>query len=247
MWSPTGAELATIDGSTLSTIDPVTGETHNVGSTPEGVGDVTSPPAWSPDGTRFVFGAEGALYSIDARSGARSLLVRLPGEHLDSDDQIVWSPDGAHIAVVNDLRPGSGRVYVMDADGSNVRDLVDYFDPGRESGGVALSPDGTRLAYADASGPGGKLRIWVAPMDGSAPAEIGIPPTASCVNKDLLCDLELTWSPDGSRIAIRTYGDGSMVVSVIDADGSGDAVRIDELTYRSWDGGGYSWTSWGGR
>jgi hypothetical protein len=50
-----------------------------------------------------------------------------------------------------------------------------------------------------------------------------------------------------SRIALRTYGDGSVVVSAIDADGSGDAERIDELTYRSWGGGGYSWTSWGGR
>jgi len=118
-WSPTGAELATIDGSALSMIDPVTGETHNVGPFPQGVGDVTFGLAWSPDGTRFLFGARGgALYSIDARSGARSLLVRLPGEHLDSVDQIVWSPEGAHIAVMNDLDPGGGRVYVMDADGS---------------------------------------------------------------------------------------------------------------------------------
>jgi WD40 repeat protein len=241
MWSPTGAELATIEGSTLSTIDPVTGETRSVG-------DVTSPPAWSPDGTRFVFGARGdALYSLDARSGASSLLVRLPGEHLDSVDQIVWSPDGAHIAVTSDLKPGGGRLYVMNADGSNVRVAVDDFDPGDEFGGVAWSPDGTRLAYADKSGPGGKLRIWVAPMDGSPPAQIGSPPTASCEVRDLLCESDLTWSPDGSRIAVRTYGDGSIVVSAIDADGSGHPVRIDELTYRSWGGGGYSWTSWGGR
>jgi hypothetical protein len=30
------------------------------------------------------------------------------------------------------------------------------------------------------------------------------------------------------------------VVWAIAADGSGDAERIDELTYRSWDGGWYS-------
>jgi Tol biopolymer transport system component len=244
MWSPTGAELATIDGSTLSTIDPVTGETHNVGSIREGVGDVTSPPAWSPDGTRFVVGARGgALYSFDVRTGARSLLVRLPGDHLDSVDQIVWSPDGAHLAVMNDLEAGTGRLYVLNADGSSVRVVVDDFG----TGAVAWSPDGTRLAYADGSGRLGKLRLWVAPMDGSAPAEIGSPPAASCVLQDLLCDRELTWSPDGSRIAVRTYGDGSVVLSAIDADGSGHVVRIDELTYRSWGGGGYSWTSRGGR
>src|ERR687887_1661998 len=110
-WSSTGAELATIRltsplhtniaGSTLSTIDPVTGETTDAGSIPEGIGDVTSAPAWSPDLTRFVFGARGgAIYSVDARSGTRSLLVRLPGENLDSVDQILWSPDGGHLAVL---------------------------------------------------------------------------------------------------------------------------------------------------
>ena len=237
-WSSTGAELATIRltsplhpwiiaGSTLSTIDPVTGETTDAGSIPEGIGDVTSPPKWSPDGTRFAFGARGgAINSIDVRSGARSLLVRLPGEDLDSVDQIVWSPDGAHIAVVNDGDPGG--VYVMDADGSNVRVLLDEWT----GPGLAWSPDGTRLAYKDGSGV-----VWVTSMDGSAPTEIG--PLASC--GDLLCNEDLTWSPDGSRIALRIAGgDGSVDVSAIDADGQGEAERIDELTFGSWVGGWYS-------
>jgi Tol biopolymer transport system component len=243
MWSPTGPELATIDGSTLSIIDPGTGETHTVGSIP---GGVTAWPAWSPDRTRFVFGARGgALYSIDARSGARSLLVRLPGAHLDSVDQIEWSPDGAHIAVMNDLSLSGGRVYVIDADGSNVRVLADDVDPaaGKDwftNPMVAWSGDGTRLAYPQ-WGPDGKLRIRVAPMDGSAPAEIGSP-SAACGSRDPDCETQLTWSPDGSQIALRlrSAGDGSVVTSAIDADGSGDAEPIDELTYRSWDGGWYS-------
>jgi Tol biopolymer transport system component len=243
VWSSRGAELAAIrlnsslsaySGATLSTIDPVTGVTTDVGSIPERVGDVTSAPVWSPDGAQFVFGARGgALYSVDVRSGARSLLVRLPGEDLDSVDEIAWSPDGAHIAVMNDLEPGGGRLYVMDADGSNVRVLTDDVDPA----GVAWSPDGTRLAYVDGHGSGSDEAV-AASMDGSAPTEIGSPPAASCA--DLLCNYDLTWSPDGSQIAFRTAGGGSVDVSAIRADGLGDAMRIDELTYRSWDGGWYS-------
>lgn len=234
MWSSTGAELATISRSTLTTIDPATGETTSVVSIPERVGDVTSGPAWSPDGTRFVFGTrDGAIYSVDVRSGASSLLVRLPGEHPDSVDQIVWSPDRAHIGVMSDGDPGG--VYVMDADGSNVRVLQDE----HSIPGVAWSPDGTRLAYQDDDCCGA---IWAAPTDGSAPTEIGRPLPSSCY---LLCPSDLIWSPDGSQIAFRSIwirggGDVSVDVSAFDADGQGEAERIDELTYQSWDGGSYS-------
>jgi len=238
VWSSTGAELATIrgtdpldfdiDGSTLHTLDPVTGEKTDVGSIRDDVGPVTSAPAWAPDGTRFLYGADGAIYSLDVRSGAHSLLVRVRGRELESVDRIDWSPDGAHIAV---LINGSG-VYVMDADGSNVRVLPHY--PVE----FAWSPDGTRLAYVGWSG------VWVTSMDGSAPAKVG-PFPARC-SPDVVgsqvqfCGHDLTWSPDGSRIGLRTSKHGSVVVSAIDADGSGDPERIDELTYRSWDGGAYS-------
>lgn len=239
-WSSTGAELATIRlksplrpwiiaGSTLSTIDPVTGDTTDAGSIPEGIGNVTSPPQWSPDGTKFAFGTRGGeIYSIDARDGARALLARLPGEDLDSVDQIVWSPDGAHIAVVNDGNPGG--VYVMGADGSNVRVLLD----GWTGTGIAWSPDGTNLAFRDASGV-----VWIASIDGSAPVEIG-PLSTSC-DDVLVCHEELAWSPDGSRIALRIVGgDRSVGASAIVADGRGEPELIDELTIRSWVGGWYS-------
>jgi Tol biopolymer transport system component len=226
IWSPTGAELATINDSTLSTIDLVTGETTDLGSLRD---DSFSAWAWSPDGTRIAFGASrGALYTVDVRSGERSLLVRLPGEALPSIWEVLWSPNGAHIAVVNQLEPDGWRLYVMNADGSNVRVLADDF----ERAGVAWSSDGTRLAYAEWSEPDRKLRIWLAPMDGSAPAEIGSL-VASC---RFFYKCDLTWSPDGSRIAVET----PQATAAFDVDGSGEATPIDELTYRSWDGGSYS-------
>jgi Tol biopolymer transport system component len=220
-WSQTGAELATISRSTLSTIDFATGETTDLGSIVADLLDENVNPhwAWSPDRTRIAFGApRGVVYAVDVRSGERSLLVRLPGpsgEEFDTVSEVLWSPDGAHIAVVNYLDGGT-RLYVMDADGSNVRVLDDHYD----GLGVAWSPDGTRLAFAD-----GSARIFVAPMDGAAPTEIVVPIAGS----------DLTWSPDGSRIALYTRHRAF----VIDADGRGEAEPIDELTYRSWDGGSY--------
>jgi Tol biopolymer transport system component len=146
-WSPTAPQLAMVRDSRLTVVDASTGRQTDLGDV---VGDVTSAPVWSPDGTRILYGARGgSLYSVDVGSGDRSLLVRLPGEDLDSMDQIAWSPDGAYLAIWNDLEPGGGRLYVMNADGSRVRVLVDNFEPG---GWFAWSPDGTRLAYAALSG-----------------------------------------------------------------------------------------------
>ena len=167
-WSPTAPQLAMVRDSRLSVVDASTGRQTDLGDVVGGA------PAWSPDGTRILYGARGgSLYSVDVGSGDHSLLVRLPGENLDSMDEIEWSPDGAYLAIVNDLEPGGGRLYVMNADGSRVRVLLDNF----ESGGFlarnrfAWSPDGTRLAYADFSGPDEReLRIWTVSLDGSAPS-----------------------------------------------------------------------------
>ncbi len=176
-----------------------------------------------------MFGApRGVVYTVDVRSGERSLLVRLPGlpgEEFDTVSEVLWSPDGAHIAVVN-----GPRLYVMDADGSNLRVLDDDYD----GLGVAWSPDGTRLAFADGSA-AQMVRILVAPMDGSAPAE-AVLPIAGCA----FYNCEMTWSPDWSRIAFHTRHRAF----VIDADGRGEAEPIDELTYRSWDGGWYLGNEW---
>jgi WD40 repeat protein len=234
-WSPTAPQLAMVRDSRLSVVDASTGRQTDLGV----VGDASA-PVWSPDGTRVLYGARGgSLYSVDVGGGDHSLLVRLPGENLDSMDEIEWSPDGAYLAIVNDLEPGGGRLYVMNADGSGVRVLLDNF----ESGGFlahnpfahnrfAWSPDGTRLAYAHFSGPDEReLRIWTVSLDGSAPSLVASQaPDVCCPSGSVV------WSPDGSQIAFRTSGTSFVMIN---SDGTGDVRAIDELTYLSWGDGSY--------
>jgi len=54
-----------------------------------------------------------------------------------------WSPDGSQIAFQS-TGTGNGDLYVMDADGSNVRQLTSTPEADQ---GPAWSPDGTQVAF----------------------------------------------------------------------------------------------------
>jgi TolB protein len=78
-----------------------------------------------------------------------------------------------------------GPIYVINADGSGLRHVVDGMDP-------ALSPDGTQIAYARWVDPRG---IWVANVDGSDQRHYYLSSSARGP----------TWSPDGKHIAFWQY------------------------------------------
>jgi hypothetical protein len=215
MWSPTAAQLAMIVDSTLTVVDARTGRTMDVG---EAIGDVTSAPVWSPDGTQILFGARGGLlYSVNVQEADPSFLVGLPGEDLDSMDEIEWSPDGAHIAVMNDLAVGGGRLHVMNADGSGVRVLLDDYEPA----GLSWSPDGASLAFAGREDT--HARLWTIPGAEGSPSTVV---TGASIENPV-------WSPDGSRIGFAASTAEGPRWFAVDPGGvrRGD---IDELTYLSW-------------
>ena len=58
------------------------------------------------------------------------------------------------------------------------------------------------------------------------------------------------WSPDGSQIGVELeYEGGTANVHLehlaVNADGTGEPLKIDELIYRSWDGGSYFCSCYG--
>jgi dipeptidyl aminopeptidase/acylaminoacyl peptidase len=217
-WSPTEARLAMVLDTTLTVVDAPTGRPIELS---EVIGDVTSIPVWSPDGTLILFGARGgSLFSVNLPDGERSLLARLPGKGLDSMDEIEWSSDGAHIAVMNDLEPGGGRLYVMTADGSRVRILLEDYEPA----GLAWSPDGRSLAYAGRIGT--RASLWTIPRIESSP---------STVLTSTLFEGPV-WSPDGGRIGFAASTPEGPRWFAVDPDGT-ERRRIDRLTYLGWGDG----------
>jgi Tol biopolymer transport system component len=111
-------------------------------------------PAWSPDGSRIAFG-EDTIVGYDHRHGENIYRTTLSVVNADGTGRrvvkdlagggvwgLVWSPDGSRFAFSSGR--GSGYViYVMNADGSNLRRLTDKglsYNP-------VWSPDGSRIAF----------------------------------------------------------------------------------------------------
>jgi Tol biopolymer transport system component len=93
-----------------------------------------SDPVWSPDGQRIAFvlaekPPPGVLrlqtnldiYTLDVETGERTQLT----QDRASDEGPTWSPDGQRIAFVSTRDNAQGEIYVMNADGSDVRRLTD--------------------------------------------------------------------------------------------------------------------------
>jgi len=240
VWSPTADQLAVVRGRDAILVDAATGHETDLGPT-AGLtrfdGYAVRAMTWSPDGTQIAYsrGPEGgSVYSIDVASGEHSVLVRQPAGEAGWVVDIDWSPDAAHLAITYE-RGSGGSLYLANADGSGTRlvngDIPDGPWPDWHPGmsvGTAWSPDGTRLVYTDYSGPD---QVWTVRADGSASSFVATGGGA-------------IWSPDGSQIAFVPPGSGDdprvpPSRLVVNPDGMGDPAQIDDLMYRSWDGGWY--------
>ena len=114
----------------------------------------------SPDGERFVMEVLGDLYTLPANGGeAKRLTSGLP-----FDSQPVYSPDGSQIAFISD-RSGSENVWVMNSDGSEMRELSDTRGDS-ELMSPSWSPDGTHVIASLGNWETRTYKIWAYHLDG---------------------------------------------------------------------------------
>lgn len=151
---------------------------------------------------------------------------------VDRDDvtQTAGSPAGriAYLGTQGDHR----GVFSFDVATGEVAPLTDGTDPVLWA---AWSPDGSRLASIEER-PGPRYAVVISEADGSRPVTIVEEDATGAVGPDLI---DLSWSPDGSRIAYsgRTVEGGvaRRTILIVNADGSGAPVVLDGLwTSVSW-------------
>jgi Tol biopolymer transport system component len=130
-----------------------------------------------------------------------------------------WSPDGSKI-VFQSNRSGEWHLYVMNPDGTEVRDLT---PSSKDCRNPSFSPDGSRIVfYSEMSG---NDEIYVMSADGSGLRNLTNHPAR---------DIHPHWSPDGKKIVFNSMRDDKEAfdVYVMGADGSGvarlEATREEE-------------------
>jgi hypothetical protein len=170
----------------------------------------------SPDGSAIVFVRNGALETmgIDG-SGLRTVELPAPlhlprlGDGYPDWSAPVWAPNGSRIAF-EAVRDGNQDIYVMDADGSNVRRLTESPFPDEWA---AWSPDGSTIVYdnvgkeqVDPSGFSATQEIFTVSVGGGSPTRL-------TSNRD--DDSQPSYSPDGTQIVFHR-GDGLWIMA---ADG----------------------------
>jgi TolB protein len=166
-----------------------------------GTGLLIDTVRWSPDGKLILFCAgskdmKSELYTINTDG---KNLKRLTNDDF-YDIAPCWSPDGKKIAFIKITEP-NGKVFVMDADGGNVRQITEgpfTYYPGTPS----WSPDGRYILFSRS------YEFFLIKPDGSGEQKLKTEAMGS----------EAVWSPDGKQIAYRSMTSDELFV--MNADGS---------------------------
>ena len=172
-------------------------------------------PDWSPDGSKIAF--------VRKFRGRQNIFVMNPDGtdivQLTFSERVnvvpSWSPDSTQIAfssgvtyIINGDRLGYDQIFVMNADGSNRRQITDN----RSSDiGPCWSPDGSKIAFSHNVDGKWNDEIYVMNADGTHPTRLTDHPAS---------DGDPSWSPDGNYIAFVSRRDGNSEIYVMNADGT---------------------------
>jgi len=164
------------------------------------------------------------IYLRHASDGSSS---QIPGDPSAQYPDI--SPDGSRIAYYGSVVPGTAAgIAIMNSNGSGVReaaggvncednlpweDCTSTPPHGYTMYGLQWSPNGQSIAFTKYSGATGIWRVKVVNIT------TGVQTTAYSGSSQVY---DVTWSPDGTRLAYDAYGPTGFKIHVVDVNGAND-------------------------
>jgi Tol biopolymer transport system component len=226
-WSPDAREIAftlenadldpqnTVGLSSLWAVNVATGDERQIGNVDAVL------PNWSPNGHRIAYTTRGAIsgstrldiWTID-RSGTNPVAVTADGA---SNWNPVWAPDGRHLYFVS----GRGgpinlwRVAIHEESGRTLGSPQPVTTPAAFATHIAISADGTRIAYSSILRTRNLQKLTIDPATGMSSGE----PTWITSGSRLWANPDP--SPDGEWIAFYSSLQPEGDLYVARADGSG--------------------------
>ncbi len=191
-------------------VDPVTGTSTNLTLAPA---SEERYPAWSPDGTQFVFTSDRGdgktfdLYLARADGSSTQRLTQLPAGSVaywpafTADGQFIYFNEG-----------NSSRVYRVKPDGGGLQSVAE----GRDGN---VSPDGKKIVFTQRGNRG--FGVWVMDADGTNRKQL-VP------HESEIGGIAPVWSPDGKRVAFSGQDGEYAEIFACDADG-GNLVQLTRL------------------
>ncbi len=169
---------------------------------------------WSPDGSRLLYVAPGAVmssgrrsfdvYQFDMHSGKIRPVVATPLQEV----RPAWSPDGTRIAYTLNLER-QFAVHLIDIDGSNDSGpLVGGAEQGYRAFAPVWSPDGTLIAFTgDLDSERGLLDIYLVEVASGQIARL---------TSESGSYRSLAWSPDGTTLIYDRGRSGTSDIYMLD-------------------------------
>jgi TolB protein len=214
-WSPDGRWVifgrAINSISALLMLDPLTGEERQL---TDFTNDIE--PDWSPDGLWIVF--------TTSRDGFQELYRMAPDgsrqerltENVNINDLYAhYSPDGQYIAYMTNysVGDGTGEIWVMNADGSDQRQLTNN---DRDDGAPVWLPDSRHLTYTTSAADRSGSALWVVDVTTGAARQLTNLPGHA---------YRPVWSPDGEWV-VFTYTPGGSASDLYAMRADGSALQL---------------------
>ncbi len=173
-------------------------------------------PKLAPDG-------EHVIYATGPWTASQLILSELHNpqpQQLTGNDSTVWtgwwSQDGKQIAYAQQNSAHELHVWVMNADGSNQRQVTHIAAEEGRAQWPVLSPDGRQLAIQVGrySKTENTSHIWTVDLASGSPIKLA-------AHDQPLLDETPAWFPDGRHIAFQSNRSGRMAIWTMKADGAG--------------------------